>query len=659
MAQGFLFYSPRYRPINSNGAVLPSSTCNFFYTQTTVSAPVYSDVALQFLLSSPVQADSAGKYPPIYMDPNISYRIQLYDKNGVLIEDTDPFIVPAGGSGGGSSTGTPGVNAVSLSVTAPAIVVPTDSAGTVLDFGAAIGYLTVLNGTTNVTSSSVLAVTLATGVTGTINTANNVPIASKSMGYYQITAMSALTGSLILQATYNGVVYTTTIIITKAVAGATGAPGSGTSALSIYVSAPFFNLPAYADGSVPSYAGARGQLTVLSGIVDVTASATLSASGDANTTGTINTSTNTPINGQPKGYYQVTNVNGNLGVLTMTAVISGATLPITFTVTKINVGYELVTTLPVTNLFNGRIVFNTVTGLLYKYNGTAWVNLVNATDLTGQLTAAQIASITAAQLTGTLTTTQIGAGTIQTGNLAAASVTTANLTAGAVTTGILAAGAVTATNISAGAVTANAMAANSVTTNALQAGAITAGKIASNTITAAQISAGSITGNEIAANTITASNLTTGVIISNTAQIGNAVINTANINDLSVTTFKIANNAVSTSSYATTSGTTGVFNAITIPAGTTSSFVSLGCTYRNPFGPGTVFTVTILRQPGNVTLGTRFISIPTGTSSYGNIYLSVIDSSPPAGVVNYFGNLNSGSTLDTINMSINTLILLK
>jgi hypothetical protein len=523
MAQGFLFYSPRYRPTNSNGAVLPSSTVQFLYSETDIPAPVYSDVELVFLLSSPVQADSTGKYPPIYMDPSIQYRVQLYDRNGVLQEDTDPFVVPSGGSSSGSN-GTPGVNAVSLRVTTPSITVPADSAGVVLDFGGAQGLLTVYNGTTDVTSSSLLQVTSAVGVTGTINTAANTPVGSQPMGFYQITAMSTLTGSLSLQATYNGNVYGITIIITKAIAGATGTPGSGTSALSIYLSSPFYNLSSYADGSVPSYSGANGILYVFSGTTDVTASCTLSAVAGTGVTGTINTATNTPVNGQIKGYYQITSLTTSSGTLALTAVYSGATLNATFTITKVNVGYELVTSLPVTNLFNGRIVFNTVTGILYKYNGTAWVNVVNASDLTGQLTAAQIASITAAQLTGTLTTTQIGPNTIQTGNLSAASVTTAQLAAGSVTTATLGAGSVTATNISAGAVTANAIAANSITTNALQAGSVTAATIAANTITAAQLSS--------------------GTLITNSAQIGTGVIGSAQIGNLSVTSLKLANNSV-------------------------------------------------------------------------------------------------------------------
>ena len=524
----FLFYGPRYKPTNSNGIALPSSKLTFYYSGTTTFAPIYTDSSFVTQLSNPLTADSSGKFAAVYMDSDISYRVILKDKDGITLEDTDPYVAPAGGSGGGGSggSGIPGANAISLLVTAPAISVPADSSGVVSDFGAAQGYISVFNGSNDVTASSVLAIASSVNVTGTVNTANNTPVAGKNMGFYQITAMSANSGSLTIQATYAGVIYTATVIIAKSIAGSTGAPGSGTSAISIYLSPPSVVLPAFADGTVPDYTIAVGNVHVISGTVDVTSSCTLSATPDANTTGTVNTSTNTPVNGQPKGYYQVTNTNANVGTMTISAVYSGTTLTATFFVTKIPAGYEIVASLPITNLFDGRIVFLSTDLKLYKYvTGTGWVAVVNANDMTGQLSSGQIAAIDAAKITGTLTTTQIGAGTIQTGNLAAAAVQTANLAAGAVTTGTLAAGAVTATKIAAGSITSNELAAGSVTTNQLQAGAVTAATIAANTITSAQLS--------------------TGTLITNSAQLGTATISSANIQDLTIGTTKIADFAIS------------------------------------------------------------------------------------------------------------------
>lgn len=77
-------------------------------------------------------------------------------------------------------------------------------------------------------------------------------------------------------------------------------------------------------------------------------------------------------------------------------------------------------------------------GRLYRWNGTAWVAVVSAAEISGQITSDQIASLAAAKLAGQITTTQITDGAISTPKLAAGSVTAAVLAAGAVTTSKLA-----------------------------------------------------------------------------------------------------------------------------------------------------------------------------------------------------------------------------
>lgn len=156
---------------------------------------------------------------------------------------------------------------------------------------------------------------------------------------------------------------------------------------------------AYANGVVVSWADAAGLLKVYSGDKDVTAGATLSASASG-LTGTINTAANTPVAGQPKGYYRVTAMPGNTGKLTLTATYGGRTLSETFSVSKVTTGYEIVSALPTTSLFVGRIVFLTTAQKLYRYTSTGWTASVPTVDLSGQVTELQIANnaITAAKL---------------------------------------------------------------------------------------------------------------------------------------------------------------------------------------------------------------------------------------------------------------------
>jgi hypothetical protein len=143
---------------------------------------------------------------------------------------------------------------------------------------------------------------------------------------------------------------------------------------------------------------------------------------------------------------------------------------------------EIASSLPSTGNVEGRTVVDTADGQLYRFHAGAWTNAVPAVAITGQLTASQIASITAAQLTGQITTTQIspgaittpllGAGCVQTANLYAGCVVTASLASGSVTTPILAAGSVTTPILAVGSVTATNMAVNSVVAGTIASGAI-------------------------------------------------------------------------------------------------------------------------------------------------------------------------------------------
>ncbi|WP_187427866.1 hypothetical protein [Comamonas sp. Z3] len=156
-------------------------------------------------------------------------------------------------------------------------------------------------------------------------------------------------------------------------------------------------------------------------------------------------------------------------------IVSGATLPTVKTTSTIVFG-----------------------GKLYRWSGTAYTAATAATDVTGQLTDAQLAAINATKLTGQITGTQITDGAISTPKIAAGAVSASQIAAGAVTAGKIAANAVTATEIAAGAVTAGKIAANAVTANEIAANAITSAKIAAGAVNAAQIAAGAITASKIA-----------------------------------------------------------------------------------------------------------------------------------------------------------------
>jgi hypothetical protein len=187
-------------------------------------------------------------------------------------------------------------------------------------------------------------------------------------------------------------------------------------------------------------------------------------------------------------------------------------------------------TLPSATYPSGRLVWNTADGQLYRSTGSAWTALtVSAPDISGTLTAAQIASVAASQvtgqlsdsqiaaigaakLTGQITGTQISNGAISTPQLAAGAVTAATIAADTITASQIAAGAITASELAAGAVVAGKIAAGTIQAGDIAAATITGDRIAANTITTTQIAANTITASDIAANTITAGCIAAGAI---------------------------------------------------------------------------------------------------------------------------------------------------
>jgi hypothetical protein len=212
---------------------------------------------------------------------------------------------------------------------------------------------------------------------------------------------------------------------------------------------------------------------------------------------------------------------------------------------------EIVSTLPTTGNFTGRMAVLTTDGKLYRYNG-GWTAAVASSDISGTLTDAQIASLAASKITGTLADSQLAAiaaakvtGTIGATQIADNAISTAKLAAGSVTASQISASTITASQMAASSITATQLAAGSVTTSKVAAGAITSSLIAANTITAGNIAAGTITSSLIAANTITAGQIAAGTITA--TQLAAGSVTASQIAAGAVITSKIAAGAITAS----------------------------------------------------------------------------------------------------------------
>src|SRR5271163_1321281 len=109
---GMLFYDPIARPLSSLGVAMPGAYYNFYVSGTTSPAQVYQDAGLTLpypaaslngssALFSVIQADGTGAMPPIFLNPQTIYRVQLYNSTWSLIEDVDPYVpsMPVTGNG--------------------------------------------------------------------------------------------------------------------------------------------------------------------------------------------------------------------------------------------------------------------------------------------------------------------------------------------------------------------------------------------------------------------------------------------------------------------------------------------------------------------------------------------------------------------------------
>lgn len=127
---------------------------------------------------------------------------------------------------------------------------------------------------------------------------------------------------------------------------------------------------------------------------------------------------------------------------------------------------EIVTSLPTTGNFEGRMVFLTTDDKLYRWTGTAWTAAVPTSDLTGQITSTQITD-------GSISTPKLSASAITADKIAANAITSDKITANAITAGKIAAAAISSSQIAAGEIRAVNLASETLITQAAQLGSAT------------------------------------------------------------------------------------------------------------------------------------------------------------------------------------------
>lgn len=234
---------------------------------------------------------------------------------------------------------------------------------------------------------------------------------------------------------------------------------------------------------------------------------------------------------------------------------------------------EIVSTLPTSGNFDGRIVYLTTDKKLYRHNGTSFTAGIAAADLSGQVGTTQIAD-------GAIVTDKLAANSVTTGILAVGAVTANQIAADAVTAGKIAADSITTPKIAANAVSADKVAANAITSDKLAANSVIAGKLAAGSVEADKLAANSVTATALAANAVTADKIAANSITA--GKIAAAAIGTTQLQANAITADKLAVGAIAVGKIE--SGSSANFNGVqwTIGIGAAVAGITAGASFVSP-----------------------------------------------------------------------------
>lgn len=120
---------PIFRAQNAAGLADAGDLLQFYVTGTTTPAPTYTTSSLGTPNANPVVADSTGLFPPIFLDPTVSYRCQWKTAGGSLIQDVDPAFQATSSGVTSYNTRTGAVTATSADITGALTYTPVNKAG--------------------------------------------------------------------------------------------------------------------------------------------------------------------------------------------------------------------------------------------------------------------------------------------------------------------------------------------------------------------------------------------------------------------------------------------------------------------------------------------------------------------------------------------------
>lgn len=310
MSTGKLIQLPRQRVLSSS--IQAVAGAKLYAQQAGTSNPivVYLDSGLTVPAPNPVVADAYGLLPALYVSPSSSsYKLRLTTSDGqeLWTEDNIPATEP-----------TQTVqDSATFRLIASSQIFTFDGEDSADPVSQTINFGLVRQ---NITETAVWSTTPSVTLGGS---GDNRTLSVADFGANDsVTVRATITVGL--------VTYYDEVTVHRVRAGSDAITGLLTNEA--------HTLATDVDGVVTSYVGANGFFRVYYGATDVTASAAFTVVSQTNVNGTVNTADNDPVNGQVKGFYQITSLSADNGQLTMRASFSGLNIDKTFSVSKAKTG---------------------------------------------------------------------------------------------------------------------------------------------------------------------------------------------------------------------------------------------------------------------------------------------------------------------------------
>ncbi len=77
MASGPRFYMPKAYAFDEVGVTVPGALLNFYLTGSDTPTPTFANATLTVANTNPVEADAAGLFPDIFLNPLVIYKVVL------------------------------------------------------------------------------------------------------------------------------------------------------------------------------------------------------------------------------------------------------------------------------------------------------------------------------------------------------------------------------------------------------------------------------------------------------------------------------------------------------------------------------------------------------------------------------------------------------